>query len=72
MELLECSNTLKWINKLGTSLTTEGRFVLRASLQINTYNTFKEMIKQESIGIFESELIDFGYSYFGLDIPTGG
>ena len=37
MELLECSNTLKWINKLGTSLTTEGRFVLRASLQINTY-----------------------------------
>ena len=30
-------NTLKLINKLGTSLTTEGRFVLRASLQINTY-----------------------------------
>lgn len=43
-----------------------------SSIKINTYNSFIEMIKEESIGIFESELIDFSYSHFGLDIPNGG
>jgi hypothetical protein len=39
-----------------------------SSIKINTYNNFKEMILEESRGIFYSNAIDWGYSYFGLSI----
>ena len=66
------ANTLKLIKMLEASLNTEGRYVLRASLQINTYNSFKEMVIQETAGIGWSNLVDFGYSYFGLNSTNGG
>ena len=65
-EIIPDNNFEDGMKMLGASLNTEGRYVLRASLQINMYNSFKEMVIQETTGIGWSNLVDFGYSYFGL------
>ena len=62
-EIRSAAKGLQLLKKVGLPLFDEGRVILMSSIKINTYNSFIEMIKEESIGIFESELIDFGYSH---------
>ncbi|MBQ6219060.1 MAG: chitobiase/beta-hexosaminidase C-terminal domain-containing protein [Methanosphaera sp.] len=68
-EIRSVAKGLQLLDKVGLPLFDEGRVILMSSIKINTYNSFIEMIEEESRGIFYSNAIDWGYSYFGLSIP---
>ena len=67
-EIKSIAKGLQLLDKVGLPLFDEGRVILMSIIKINTYNNFKEMILEESRGIFYSNAIDWGYSYFGLSI----
>jgi hypothetical protein len=50
-EIRSAAKGLQLLKKVGLPLFDEGRVILMSSIKINTYNSFIEMIKEESIGI---------------------
>lgn len=68
-EVRSAAKGLQLLEKVGLPLFDEGKFVLMTSLKTNTYSSFNNLLKKQSGSYFISNVIDYGYSIFGIEIP---
>jgi hypothetical protein len=61
---------LQLLNRIGTPLIEEGKFLIRTSIRINNFESLNDFIDTQMRNHVYSDFIDGVYSFFGIEVPN--